>query len=182
MSVDAPKPDAMGADTVRSGAMSADTPKSDAMGMDVAPDRVLEYVLAHATADVASIHGLSHWRRVERYGRLPAVREGCDPLTVVLFAYPHDFLRENDGSDPRHGPRAADFIERHWADVGAAVAADLLGELAFAPSREVALCWDADRLDLPRVGIEPALEYFHTDAAKAIVRSGEYRTLDTCLE
>jgi uncharacterized protein len=158
------------------------------MSVDAARDRVLDHVLAHATADVSSIHGLSHWRRVEGNGRLLAAREGCDPLTVVLFAYLHDFLRENDGSDPQHGPRAADFIEQHWAQVGVEVSADVLGELAFAcryhtssnapPSGEVALCWDADRLDLPRVGIEPALKYFHSDAAKAIVLRGEYTTLD----
>ena len=142
------------------------------------------FVLGHSTAGTSTIHGLRHWRRVERNGRLLAVREGCEPDLVVLFAYTHDFLRENDGHDPGHGPRAADFVMHRWRETGVEVPAERLRELATAcrdhtssnspPSRLVALCWDADRLDLPRVGIEPELEYFHTDAARTMVRNGEY--------
>ncbi len=34
----------------------------------------------------------------------------------------------------------------------------------------VGTCWDADRLDLPRVGVEPESKYFSTQAGKQRVR------------
>ena len=37
----------------------------------------------------------------------------------------------------------------------------------------VGTCWDADRLDLGRVGIEPEVEYLNTSEAKRLIGSGE---------
>jgi len=83
---------------------------------------------------------------------------------VLLFAILHDCRRENDGRDPEHGARAAALAEQIGHEpLGLSV--DELTALAHAmrehdrgrvtDDRLVGACWDADRLDLPRVGITP---------------------------
>jgi uncharacterized protein len=104
-----------------------------------------------------------------------AEETGADIAVVQLFAVLHDSQRQNEGSDPNHGPRAAEF------------ALTLRGGLIELPDREFRLlqhacaghtherthsnitiqtCWDADRLDLGRVGITPDPFYLCTEAAK----------------
>jgi HD superfamily phosphodiesterase len=47
-----------------------------------------------------SIHGPSHWRRVERNGLWLAERSGGDLFVVRLFAWFHDSRRVNEWTDP----------------------------------------------------------------------------------
>lgn len=128
-----------------------------------------------------SVHGPDHWRRVERNGLLLATRTGADVAVVRLFALFHDSRRENDGWDPGHGAR------------GAAFAASLRGgsyELdderfkllrdacewhtdgKFHDDPTIATCWDADRLDLGRVGIVPEPAYMSTEFGREIATHG----------
>jgi uncharacterized protein len=110
------------------------------------------------------IHGDSHWRRVGEAGLFLAGREEVSPHVVLLFAILHDCRRETDGRDPEHGARAAALAEQIGHEpLGLSV--DELTALAHATrehdrgritdDRLVGACWDADRLDLPRVGITP---------------------------
>jgi uncharacterized protein len=106
---------------------------------------------------------------------------------VELFAFLHDSRRRNDGYDPDHGMRAAEFAE-------------LLNGVAFEiENHELALlttacrghsdgltegditvltCWDADRLDLGRVGIKPHPSRLCTEAARdpAVLRWALHRS------
>ena len=110
------------------------------------------------------IHGHAHWRRVAENGLFVAHREGADPHAVLLFAILHDCRRENDNHDPEHGPRAAALAEAMGHEP-LGIDADTLATLAHAMRHHdrgqvsdhplVGTCWDADRLDLPRVGITP---------------------------
>ncbi len=110
------------------------------------------------------IHGDAHWRRVGEAGLFLADREGVSTHVVLLFAILHDCRRENDGRDPEHGPRAAALAEQIGHEpLGLSV--NDLSVLAHAMRHHdrgqvtddplVGACWDADRLDLPRVGIAP---------------------------
>ena len=58
------------------------------------------------------IHGLPHWSRVWFHGRELAGSLDVDPAVLAWFAYLHDSQRANDGRDPGHGARAADFAVR----------------------------------------------------------------------
>jgi uncharacterized protein len=94
---------------------------------------------------------------------------------VVLFAVFHDSQRLNESVDPGHGRR------------GAGLAGSLRGEAFHLSDHDFALletacayhtdcltngditvqtCWDADGLDLGRVGIVPDPRYLCTPAAK----------------
>ena len=138
--------------------------------------RLIDAVLERSTGKDSFLHGESHWRRVAAAGlALLPETPGADPPLVFLFALFHDSMRLNDGHDPLHGPR------------GAALARDLRGEafdledaemgvLGFACEEHtnggvgrdatVGVCWDADRLNLWRVGIKPDSGLLSTEAAR----------------
>src|SRR5215831_3150716 len=56
-----------------------------------------------------SMHGPSHWRRVERNGLFIAERSSALEQVVRLFAVFHDSRREHDGWDENHGARGAAY-------------------------------------------------------------------------
>jgi uncharacterized protein len=121
-------------------------------------------------------HGAAHWARVARNGRILCRASGANPRVVGLFALLHDLRRRDEGSDPQHGPRAADFI-REIADEHLLLNHEELdqqlcearvghseGELSRDPT--IAACWDADRLDLGRVGKRPSARFLSLEAAR----------------
>jgi uncharacterized protein len=125
--------------------------------------------------DLDGIHGLSHWERVRENGVRVAQHSGANLLIVELFAYLHDSCREDDGSDPEHGERAARFAgslrgtvlqlaDEDFALLHQAIRDHTLG-LTQADVTVMA-CWDADRLDLGRVFIKPHASRLCTDYAK----------------
>lgn len=110
-------------------------------------------------------HGVEHWARVQRNG-VALLEKGApgDREIVELFAVLHDSRRESEGDDPEHGLRARDYaIElRQNGTTGLhRLSVDAFDELLYALawhdsvrqtlSPSAAVCWDADRLDLPRV-------------------------------
>ena len=115
--------------------------------------------------DARSVHGPAHWRAVLSNGILLADELISDRSFVAVFALLHDCRRENEWEDPRHGARAAEVAKAlngryfdfepgrlsrltealHWHDAGK-VHSDL----------DISCCWAADRIELRRVGIEPA--------------------------
>jgi uncharacterized protein len=152
-------------------------------------DAIWRRVVSRSPRSRSSIHGITHWVRVERNGLYIAERTGADPTVISLFALFHDCRRENDGWDPGHGRRGAEYAE------------SVRGELSILPDEDfgklrhacvhhtdrtrhddptVAACWDADRLELGRVGIEPREKYFNTAPAREIVRDGGFEVLEKC--
>src|SRR5262249_46864982 len=70
--------------------------------------------------DRYSVHGPDHWRRVERNACVLAARTGAVVPVVRLFALFHDCRRENEGHDPDHGRRGAEFASKvrgTWFDL-----------------------------------------------------------------
>jgi uncharacterized protein len=120
-------------------------------------------------------HGVGHWARVLENGLRLAEATGAKVEVVQLFAVFHDSRRINEGVDDDHGCR------------GAELAVALRGDLFNLPDCDFELlcyacaahtdgliegdvttqtCWDADRLDLGRVGIIPAPKKLCTPAAR----------------
>ena len=125
--------------------------------------------------DWQGIHGVSHWARVRRNGLYLSKITGANTAVVELFAFLHDSCRLNDGHDPDHGARAAVFAQSLHGSVFTLPAQDLevlveacQGHTHGRTSDNVTVqtCWDADRLDLGRVGIRPLAERLCTDAAR----------------
>jgi uncharacterized protein len=129
-------------------------------------EALLTEVRARSTGIGSHIHGELHWRTVGANGLwLAEPLDGADTYVIFLFALLHDSMRKNDGRDPQHGPRAAVFAtELHSEGLLRTTPAQLetLHYACFEHTNglvsddpTVGACWDADRLDLPRVWIEP---------------------------
>lgn len=114
--------------------------------------------------ELGEIHGLPHWQRVERNGMILATPE-VNITVVKLFAYLHDKCRIDNGYDVEHGKRAAIMINgiRHTLlkeitdnefDL-LSKACELHTTTQRTGDSTIDTCFDADRLDLERVGIIP---------------------------
>jgi uncharacterized protein len=137
---------------------------------------IVQAILAEYVLPVNGHHGVSHWARVLENGLRLCEKTGAKIEIVRLFAVLHDSKRPNEGTDPDHGQRGAEF------------AAALRGRLLDLPESDFRLlhracsghtherthpditiqtCWDSDRLDLGRVGVMPHPSRLCTVPAKA---------------
>lgn len=135
----------------------------------------LEIIKAFAVSNSkpSDIHGLSHWQNVERNAMLLSPETGADLQTLKIFAYVHDMCRENDGSDPNHGLRASKVLKKYSATLMGGIEERNIYRVCFACENHTTLlrsgdalidtCFDADRLDLLRVGITPDPEKMATE-------------------
>jgi uncharacterized protein len=125
--------------------------------------------------DWRGIHGSPHWARVRANGLFIAERNGANTTVVELFAFLHDVRREDDGLDDTHGARSAALaVELNGRFYS--ISNDELGLLTWAcrdhsaglldADITVQTCWDADRLDLGRVGITPDPDRLCTPEAR----------------
>jgi len=121
------------------------------------------------------IHGLYHWKRVETNGLRLAKHTGANKLVVHYFAFLHDAKRIDDNTDTGHGERAAIWIQNEvakWLPLKKDELEMLLSACAMHDTNRnallptVATCFDADRLDLPRVGKTVDPKQLSTNYAK----------------
>ncbi len=122
-------------------------------------------------------HGVAHWARVLENGLTLCTKvEGVRADVVVLFALFHDACRESEYSDPEHGHRAAELAQR-YQHMGALrldpAGLEILVEACrghnqgrVSKDATCGVCWDADRLDLARVGIVPSSRFLSTAPAR----------------
>lgn len=129
-----------------------------------------------------TVHGIDHWNQVESNALLLSHHTGADETVIRLFAIFHDSRRYDDGYDPEHGPRAAEFITQSRGNLFVLDDArfDLLYHACYYHTKEHAsgdktidTCYDADRLDLGRVGIQPNPEKMATLYGQKIVKKSK---------
>lgn len=122
------------------------------------------------------VHGVAHWARVLENGRrVGTLTPGADLDVIELFAVFHDSRRVNESVDFGHGRRGAelarqlrgrffDLDDARFARLEHACNEHTSGKTQANPTVQV--CWDADRLDLLRVGTVPRAKYLCTPAAR----------------
>lgn len=130
--------------------------------------------------ELGETHGMSHWQRVERNGLLLATND-VNTTIVRLFAYLHDKWRVDDWEDLEHGKRAAEHLPELRSTLLAGLADDEFEQLRKACELHtvchrtgditINTCFDADRLDLMRVGITPDPERMATERGAYYARN-----------
>lgn len=122
----------------------------------------------------SDIHGIKHWFRVWVYAQeLAEKTPEVDMEVVAMFALFHDSMRNNDSDDPDHGWRGWELWSQLQSKVKSPPLEDTQQILFHVACHHhnsgfinnnptVGVCWDADRLDLPRVGIEPDPKFMST--------------------
>ena len=138
-------------------------------------DALWDHVAKEFQCGLKSIHGPDHWLRVERKGLEIAASNGAIVELVRLFAVLHDSRRESDSFDLEHGERASRYAESlrgvffslsdpHFELLEYACVWHTHGYVSEDPT--IGACWDADRLDLTRVGLAPLAEFMSTDLGR----------------
>ncbi len=140
--------------------------------------RLLQAVRDQYVLSWRGTHGIGHWARVYSNGVRLAAGTGADPGVLLLFALFHDACRRNDGSDDDHGGRGAELALR-WRGSYFGLNDDAFSLLYGAcaghtigrwhPDVTIQACWDADRLDLARVGIRPDPVRLGSDTARSLI-------------
>ncbi len=136
---------------------------------------LISFLRQHFVLDWRGIHGAPHWSRVRLNGMRLAATTGANLRVVEAFALLHDSCRLDDNYDPDHGSRAAVLAQKINSQylglddlelklLSAACEGHSAGRLK--GDITVQTCWDADRLDLGRVGIRPVASRLCTLAAR----------------
>ncbi len=138
-----------------------------------------DFIYENRLIDEKSVHGLLHWHQVEFNGLLLSRETLADKTVVRLFALFHDSRRVSDGYDEEHGKFGADFAQQLFGK-RFVVAESQLEKLLYAcanhtteyASGDVTIdtCYDADRLDLGRVGIIPDPKKMATPFGKKLAQ------------
>jgi uncharacterized protein len=145
---------------------------------------ILREILKGYPLPVRGAHGVLHWARVRENGLRLAAETGADAEVVTLFALFHDSRRVNEARDDGHGLRGGELARALRGSV--VHLDDDRFELLFEACRlhtdghtggdpTVLACWDADRLDLGRVGIRVRPERLCTGAGRSLIRWGTDR-------
>jgi len=133
----------------------------------------------------STVHGVKHWKQVESNGLYLARFNQADQDVISYFACFHDCMRENEYEDIEHGFRGALFARkhRHLIDLNETQFQQLVDACEGHTYGErpkcitINTCWDADRLDIGRVGIQPDSEYLYSSEAKRIANSKDFDVL-----
>ena len=149
---------------------------------------LVDAVLPRAWRRESAWHGEVHWRCVTATAlSLAAVDERVDRSLVFCFGLLHDTRRQNEAVDPGHGARAAELAdtlreegvlllgEPRFTALAEALRLHSSGDVSTDPT--IGTCWDADRLHLPRVSIEPNPALLSTRAAQGPARLSEAEAL-----
>lgn len=142
--------------------------------MNIINIEILKEIKNHYQLDWYGTHGVIHWSRVYDNGMRLAEQDGVNRKVVQLFSIFHDSQRRNENTDENHGGRGAQLALK-LRDM-CAVTDDEFKLLVTACSLHTAaashdditvqVCFDADRLDLGRVGKIPNPSYLCTPLAK----------------
>jgi len=141
--------------------------------LDLKP--IVQAILTDYALSLHGPHGVGHWARVLGNGVRLAEVTGANIDVVKLFAIFHDSRRMNESTDAGHGQRGADFAAQLRGAVFDLPDADFHLLYAACAGHEhgmvdasvtVQTCWDADRLDLGRVGMRLDPTKLCTNAAR----------------
>ena len=143
-------------------------------------------VLKDTPVEYYSIHGPDHWARVERNGLYIVEKTGADKVIVQLFSVFHDCMRWNHSVDPGHGRRGAEYaaqIRNELINISANdfdqffYACEWHTDQQTTDDITTAACWDADRLDIGRVGYKLDYRFMNSKPAQEIAKADDLSAL-----
>lgn len=133
--------------------------------------------------DLGTTHGLNHWDRVAMFGER-LCQEEADLNVILAFAYLHDSERVNNGEDLYHGYRASMLIDSIRHTMLRDMSDEQIRKLKSACELHtikrktgdltIDICFDADRMDLLRVGIKPQPERMATGHGAELVSNPDF--------
>lgn len=133
--------------------------------------------------ELGNTHGVKHWDRVARFGQM-LLTEDADRDMIMAFAYLHDSERKANGEDIEHGKRASALIDAIRQSQLYFLTDSQITKLKRACELHtiehqtgditIDICFDADRMDLLRVGIMPLPDKMATVRGAELVSNPEF--------
>ena len=146
-------------------------------------ERLRSFSISRWPKEMGETHGVEHWDRVARFGRM-LYQEGADMDVILAFAYLHDSERKDNAVDIEHGNRASMLIDRIRETELKALSNEQIAKLKRACELHttehrtgditIDTCFDADRMDLLRVGIMRGPERMATKRGAELVADPYY--------
>lgn len=147
---------------------------------------IMGEILGGYSLPLDGYHGVVHWARVLENGLRIAEVTAADREVVTLFALFHDSRRINEQRDKGHGLRGGELarslrgslvhLDDHRFDL-LFEACRLHTDGLTVGDPTLLTCWDADRLDLGRVGITPEPHRLCTDASRDLLPWADHRAM-----
>lgn len=142
--------------------------------MTVISFKLLELIKERYRLSFQGTHGVVHWGKVWENGMKLSEQEGVVQSVVELFAIFHDSQRFSEHDDKLHGLRASELLHdlREYIPLNdddfelLSKACRLHTHARTDDNTTIQCCYDADRLDLGRVGIKPVAELLCSPMAK----------------
>lgn len=141
----------------------------------VIPKKILKQIIKEYELDIyKGIHGIDHWSRVLINGLKIAENNNANKNIIIAFSFFHDVRRVRECGDPEHGLRGAKYIQTFKYKINlnkeelekTMIACEGHSSIIHHEDIDIATCWDADRLDLYRVGVKPDSEFLNTEFAQ----------------
>lgn len=148
------------------------------------PNMFMGGSMAKIKISFPGIHGFSHWEKVNSFGNKIADKNGADKTILYFFSVLHDYFRLNEDEDFGHGERvvnSCDCFPEYLSKEQVKILKFAVKNHNLSPKEmakiddllskniTVHTCLDADRLDLPRVGMSVDSNYLFTDEAKELI-------------
>jgi uncharacterized protein len=141
----------------------------------VIPKETIREVLGEYQFDFElSNHGFGHWTRVLENGLIIADMNNANKKVIIVFSFFHDLARISEEKDSEHGLYGAELLIKYKKELNlnkeefleCYEACKYHSSIFHHDNKNIATCWDADRLDLMRNGIYPLPEKLNTYVAK----------------
>lgn len=140
-------------------------------------DRVAQTCEQYCLCRHLAVHGVSHLMSVAATAARIAHATGEDVMSATVGGFLHDCARQNDGNGEGHARESAQMarsiIVKHFGELDVNRICSAIADHAAGKTTAdglAAAIWDADRLDLARLGIVVDPAYLSTALARRLLR------------
>lgn len=139
------------------------------------PKNTLKDILEEYELDLKeSFDGIDHISRVIENGIILSEINGSNLNVIIVYAFFHNIKKKNNEQDIGHAERSANFLRHYESELNLTEeefdtvydACKDHSDILFNENKDIADCWDADRLDIMRKGLYPNKEKLNSIAAK----------------
>ncbi len=143
---------------------------------NIIPKKILKEIIDNFYLDLDNgVHGIDHWTRVLINGiQLSERNKNINKNIIIAFAFFHDIKRTVEDKEPEHGYNGGRYLLKYKYKIN--LTKEELNTCYEAcvdhtnvknhTDINIGACWDADRLDLYRVGVMPDLDYLNLEESK----------------
>lgn len=136
----------------------------------------MKKILINFRLDFYGVHGFPHWCRIIDNGLYLSKFYDIDMDIIISFVFFHDIERVFDEYDYQHGVRGGKFFMENKSllsitDKQAAIIFEAScghTDIHHSDNLNIVACWDSDRHDLMRVGIQPQSPFLNLKKSKEI--------------